>query len=328
MTASSVELFACRVQVMGLPHTTSSAATAASVGSLQTPPRRPPLERVRGVSRNLFGSPQPGEVNNMFQQETKRYHSYVMQRYNIDINALRSQAMPTNVSGIVTDSAPSQRPTQSLPTLIDNEVKEHEQRVKEGECNLKRVALANCNHVKSPIMKSIPETQNGISGALKIVQTSTCVERQKPYARQQLLTENYNLRKNKIYSTSSMSLSASLPSPSPSAATTTSSSSISSSSLSSHSIGSVKTLAPLENTHCKSAQVCNMPQTAQADLQEDRSANTAAKTEEKKSVEENETNENSQIDIQRQRCTNTSLSLKVVLTTTSSPTPPNHKHQA
>lgn len=187
MTASSVELFACRVQAMGLPHTTSSATTA-STASLQTAPRRPPLERIRGVSRNLFGSPQPGEVNSLFQKETKRCQSYVMQRYNIDIDALRSQDIPTNVSSVVVDSVPSQRPTHSLPTLIDNEMKEHKKRLQEEECNLKRANAPNCEKVKSNV-KGINETANSISGACKTVQTSiSSSERPKPYARQQLLT--------------------------------------------------------------------------------------------------------------------------------------------
>ncbi|XP_073819188.1 uncharacterized protein [Musca autumnalis] len=329
MTASSVELFACRVQVMGLPQTNSTSAATAPTASLQTPPRRPPLDRIRGISRNLFGSPQPGEINNMFQQETRRYHSYVMQRYNIDINALRSQGMATSVSDVVVDSVPSQQPTHLLPTLIANELKEHEHRLQEEECTVKRVATVNCD-AKSPIMqcKPLSSPSSEMTGAGKRVQTSTSnVERQKPYSRQKLLTESYNLRKNKLCmpSSSSMSLSESQ-----SSSAATASQLSSSSPLSTQSVDIAKTYNLLDNTHSET-EVLSTPQAVQIDLQKDASneltAATEGTTEENKSVDQKKTNDKCDKNSQRQRCANTTLSLKFVVTTTST-TPPENKHQA
>lgn len=198
MTASSVEFIPCRVQLMGLPRSTSSAAPTAATGGaptagLQTslPRRPPPMEKLHGVSRNLFGSPEPGEINNMFQQETKRQRTYVFERYNIKL--------PTNGSAATTATVP--RYSTQLPTLIAKELKQHEERLQKEECNLSRVSATSLEitppNAKVHQMKSCGAAVKKTRGCCEedggLTPTSTSgVERQKPYSRQLLLTGKRN----------------------------------------------------------------------------------------------------------------------------------------
>lgn len=197
MTASSVEFIPCRVQLMGLPRSTSSAAPTAATGGaptagLQTslPRRPPPMEKLHGVSRNLFGSPEPGEINNMFQQETKRQRTYVFERYNIKL--------PTNGSAA---AATVPRYSTQLPTLIAKELKQHEERLQKEECNLSRVSATSLEitppNAKVHQMKSCGAAVKKTRGCCEEdggqTPTSTSgVERQKPYSRQLLLTGKRN----------------------------------------------------------------------------------------------------------------------------------------
>lgn len=198
MTASSVEFIPCRVQLMGLPRSTSSAAPTAATGGaptagLQTslPRRPPPMEKLHGVSRNLFGSPEPGEINNMFQQETKRQRTYVFERYNIKL--------PTNGSAATAATVP--RYSTQLPTLIAKELKQHEERLQKEECNLSRVSATSLEitppNAKVHQMKSCGAAVKKTRGCCEedggLTPTSTSgVERQKPYSRQLLLTGKRN----------------------------------------------------------------------------------------------------------------------------------------
>ncbi|XP_075151100.1 gliolectin [Haematobia irritans] len=279
MTASSVEFLPIRVPLMGFPRsatTSSSLPSAQNNGSapaanLQTPARRPPMAKLHGVSRNLFGSPEPGEINNIFQQETLRQQSYVFQRYNIDINDLRSDSpsQSTN-SGARNDGV--EQPTQ-LPTLIAHEIKKHEQRLQQEKCNSTSAAtsLSSSSLITPPNAKihnpsslgnigKMRRCCNGDDGLTPTTSNSSA-ERQKPYARQTLLTESFNLRKNKIHSASSSSqLSAST--------TTTTSAPLAVANVSSPAvIANAETLrlhkSPLEDTH-RNVQVLKLPQAKQA----------------------------------------------------------------
>lgn len=199
MTASSVEFFPCRVQLMGLPRSVAIGAVATNVlnptASLQAGTRCPPsLAKVQKVSRNLFGAPDPVEMNNMYQQEARRQRSYVLQRYSFDIETSKptdkqmSQQQPTES---INNTDATSQPTQ-LPTLIEQELEQHEQRLQKEECNL--------NGAFSE--KTPPNNKNTIiaSNGLKVVRSSCSIddtlstlnsnasERHKPYARQSLLT--------------------------------------------------------------------------------------------------------------------------------------------
>lgn len=147
MTASSVEFFPCRVQLMGLPR--SAAATAAAsvnrasessapVGSaavnveqqtalnalssavtgvvrgppppaLPTPPpsASPSPAKVRSVSRNLFGATNADDIDRLMQNEMQRQRHYVLQRYNFDIQTGRPAADSVEVVGLDRSPPPS-----------------------------------------------------------------------------------------------------------------------------------------------------------------------------------------------------------------------------
>lgn len=147
MTASSVEFFPCRVQLVGLPRSTAATAAAtanhrasessAPVGSaavnveqqtalsalssavagvvrgpppaLPTPPpsASPSPAKVQSVSRNLFGSTNADDIDRLMQDEMQRQRHYVLQRYNFDIQTGRPAADSAEVVGVDRSPPPS-----------------------------------------------------------------------------------------------------------------------------------------------------------------------------------------------------------------------------
>ncbi|XP_013113485.2 uncharacterized protein LOC106091496 [Stomoxys calcitrans] len=206
MTASSLQLFPCRVQLVGLPvpatSTSSSAMTngAGNSTTLQTPPQGPPMEIRQSVSRNLFGSPVPGEVDNIFQQQTKRQHRYIRDRYNIDVNKLRDMAVVESTTPIT-----AAQPTQ-LPPLIAHEVKQHEQCLQQEKCNLNRTVAYSSDMITPPNAKIHQPSLNGDRMRRPTPTANTSSERRKPYTKQPSITAMYNFRKKRKHSSLSHSL--------------------------------------------------------------------------------------------------------------------------
>uniref|UniRef100_A0A1A9W5Z4 Cyclin-dependent kinase inhibitor domain-containing protein n=1 Tax=Glossina brevipalpis TaxID=37001 RepID=A0A1A9W5Z4_9MUSC len=227
MTASSVEFFPCRVQLMGLPRSTATAT--ASSGDLPTALvqrntanatetnavtyRRPPLAKVQGVSRNLFGSPKPGEINQLFQKEAQRQRSYVLQRYNFDIASgkptAKQQQHPTAAVVKANTNSNERHLVTQMPSLIEQELQQHEQRLQKEKCSLNRSAPdeIKCGNFKQ-------KATTNLSSGLKVLRNRTInpsitcqdstlpsaaagaslllssSERYKPYSRQTLITAN------------------------------------------------------------------------------------------------------------------------------------------
>ncbi|KAI9581276.1 hypothetical protein GQX74_011212 [Glossina fuscipes] len=168
MTASSVEFFPCRVQLMGLPRSTATAT--ASSGDLPTALvqrntpnitqttstvtyRRPPLAKVQGVSRNLFGTPKPGEINQLFQKEAQRQRSYVLQRYNFDIASGKPTTKQQHPTAAVVKANININErylvTQIPGSLIERELQEHEQRLQKEKWREDNTDNSNNKHVNN-----------------------------------------------------------------------------------------------------------------------------------------------------------------------------------
>ncbi|KAL9893567.1 uncharacterized protein ACN2A1_008619 [Glossina fuscipes fuscipes] len=245
MTASSVEFFPCRVQLMGLPRSTATAT--ASSGDLPTALvqrntpnitqttstvtyRRPPLAKVQGVSRNLFGTPKPGEINQLFQKEAQRQRSYVLQRYNFDIASGKPTTKQQHPTAAVVKANININErylvTQIPGSLIERELQEHEQRLQKEKCSLNRSPPdeIKCSNFKQKATKNLSSglkvlrnrtinpsitcqgdstlpaaaaTSAAPGASLFLLSSSS--ERYKPYSRQTLITECFNLRKNKQF---------------------------------------------------------------------------------------------------------------------------------
>uniref|UniRef100_A0A1A9ZEB2 Cyclin-dependent kinase inhibitor domain-containing protein n=1 Tax=Glossina pallidipes TaxID=7398 RepID=A0A1A9ZEB2_GLOPL len=246
MTASSVEFFPCRVQLMGLPRSTATTATASS-GDLPTALvqrntpnitqttstityRRPPLAKVQGVSRNLFGSPKPGEINQLFQKEAQRQRSYVLQRYNFDIASGKPTTKQQHPTAAVvkanTNINERYLVTQIPGSLIERELQEHEQRLQKEKCslnrsppeeikcsNFKQKATTNLsyglkvlrNRTINPSItcqgdSTLPAAATSAAPGASLLLSSSS-ERYKPYSRQTLITDGdsfkYELLKDK-----------------------------------------------------------------------------------------------------------------------------------
>ena len=198
MAASSVEFFPCRVQPMGLPRsTTSLSSTASGPSNLGEPSfainRRPPVHKVQKVSRNLFGSPDPVEMSSLYQQEAKRQRSYVSERYNIDTRPItnsckdKGKENPTELQNNVQNTSSSLKQPTTIPILIEQELRQHEQRLRCEEQSLCRTS----SEVTPPNMKFIDHANVSPKASSKYEYTTSMysgVDRQKPYRRQLLLT--------------------------------------------------------------------------------------------------------------------------------------------
>lgn len=225
MTASSVELLSsCRVQLVGLPQSANSSVIGVGSGvggssssiirrnrsTMLTLPEAAP----RRVSRNLFGSPQPGEVQELLHKETLQKRSYILKRYNFDI------LCPTESADISTKMTTKNEPVHhhhhQLPSLIAKELLNHEKRLLQqaeagGEgCNLSRTpnselpsTLISCINSSSSLKKSgqvrrtvaatavITSAADGETvdnTAPVLVTQNLASDRLKPYTRQTLIT--------------------------------------------------------------------------------------------------------------------------------------------
>ncbi|KNC26677.1 hypothetical protein FF38_04562 [Lucilia cuprina] len=189
MTASSIDFSPCRVQLIGLPRLTIKNISASNSGKLVNS-SRPAVAKIKGVSRNLFGTPDRDEMTKLYQQESERQHSYVLKRYNLDTKVLKpiydKELQPTDKNHhSQTTTYHAIQPT-NFPTLIQEELVQHEQRLHDEEHNLKRSLESNI-----PIDK-IPKETKSCSKVSYRCSPSTAVERQKPYTRQALLKVLYN----------------------------------------------------------------------------------------------------------------------------------------
>ncbi|XP_065354318.1 uncharacterized protein LOC135948794 [Calliphora vicina] len=203
MTASSVEFFPCRAPLMGLPRSSTSLAAANTSNSLVNS-IHPPAAKIKGISRNLFGAPDPLEMKNLYQQEAERQRSYVLQRYNFDTinskptNEKERQQQPTDKNYTNQTTNNPAKPLTQIPTLIELELRQHEQRLQIEEHGLNRTSLD-----MNPPNETIPnETKSGSKVTRRCCEYSLSLlpaaERQKPYTRQSLLKESFNIRKNKV----------------------------------------------------------------------------------------------------------------------------------
>lgn len=217
MTTSSVQFLSSRrVQLLGLPqpNTTSQAEVPnpayARADAVLTP---------RRVSRNLFGSPRPGEVKELLRNETAQRRSYILQRYNFDILCPQTTAESLSPNQ---NSSESPKATRSapLPSLIAKELMEHEKRLGGSESKCVR------SDSETSLLSSSPSSritnQNILKKSGKIQERKThddetieiesneeiaamcsspskasCRSKgcNKPYARQTFITDCYSLRK-------------------------------------------------------------------------------------------------------------------------------------
>lgn len=200
MTASSVEFFPCRVQLMGLPRSTTTSLATANLTNRFENSARPSIAKVRGISRNLFGTPDPVEMKNLYQQEEERLRSYVFERYNFDTKTLKDvndeenerRQKVTSRSSTKQASPTCKKQSTQLPTLVEQELREHEQRLLNEEHRLNFAST-----------ETTPPSNEEISDHAKNSTTVThrCCElhpsklstvvRPKPYTRQSLLTGKY-----------------------------------------------------------------------------------------------------------------------------------------
>lgn len=185
MTASSVDFFPCRVQLLGLPKSTSLAAAT----NITT---RPPISKIQRVSRNLFGVPDQDEMKTFYQQEAERMRSYVLERYSFNTSILEHTSeqelkqLTDNIHTSQNETIHAMQPTQ-FPTLIEQEICKHEQRLQDETHSLNRPSTeltptneGMCNLGRIPF-----------NGARKnfnsLITMSNAIERFKPYSRQSLL---------------------------------------------------------------------------------------------------------------------------------------------
>lgn len=217
MTASSFECFPLRVQLMGLPHSAaaSTGSSSANTSSLVSHNHRStaaavPQRRPIDVRRNLFGSPEPGEIDRVLKEQNSRDQAHLLERFNIDIRSLKDErCLPTDD---VAANPPATATTARMPWLIEQELKQNEERLQKKECNLLLEKRTACTETTPPNQKICNNSYNKAAGAAnglgagavvvqgKIVRRCcldetispsaaiNCLQRQKPYSRQPLLT--------------------------------------------------------------------------------------------------------------------------------------------
>lgn len=189
MTASSVKLFPCRVQPMGLLRSTTTSSGPNNLNELNTAiNRRPPMHKRQEVSRNLFGAPDPVEMSNLFKQENERNLSYLNERYNINTRSPiydyrdREQENKTDLHNNIENASSSLNKPTTMPTLIEQELKQHEQKLR---CEEQRVCRT-APEVTPPNMKIIDHANCSPNARRRCLHSG--IDRQKPYTRQSLLT--------------------------------------------------------------------------------------------------------------------------------------------
>ncbi|KAM7360281.1 gliolectin [Cochliomyia hominivorax] len=182
MTASSVEYFPCRVQLMCLPLSTLAASrTENSI--------RPSNAKLKRISRNLFGSPDPAEMKQLYQEEAERQRSYVLQRYNFDTEKSKPKKEPSESTGKSRNQNAINCASQEtqFPTIIEQELNQSRQ-----------IHLHEQNNDEKDQSNDEPrECKSSIRICKLCPLSQSAAELNKPYTRQLLLTEKFNFRKRR-----------------------------------------------------------------------------------------------------------------------------------